>query len=105
MKKSIVLIMIVFLILGSNITVAIENEDTNILDIKDGIISICIPCGKVKQETTINGDEISIDDFGRLLVPGKPNMPSKIISIAIPPGANVIDVNYKVESEHVLPGN
>ena len=105
MKKSIVLIMIVLLILGSNITFAIENEDTNLLDIKGGIISISIPGGKVEHETTINGDEISIDDFGRLLVPGKPNMPSKIISIAIPPGANVIDVNYKVESEDVLPGN
>jgi hypothetical protein len=107
MKKNIVLILISLLILCSNISCAIENEnkDTNLFDIKDGIISICIPVGKVEHEKTINGDEISIDDFGRLLVPGKPNIPSKIISIAIPPDAKVIDVNFKVESEVVLPGN
>ncbi len=109
MKRNIVLILISLLILCSNITYAIgeknKDKDINLFDIKDGIISICIPVGKVEHDKTVNGDEISINDFGRLLVPGKPNMPSKIISIAIPPGAKVSNINYKVESEVILPGN
>jgi len=107
MKKIIVLILISLLNLYSNITFAVgeENKDINLFDIKDGIISVNIPVGMVKREKMINGDEISIDGFGRLLIPGKPNIPSKIISIAIPPGAKVRDVNYTVESEIILPGN
>ncbi|GAJ21347.1 unnamed protein product, partial [marine sediment metagenome] len=81
-----------------------ENEDKNLFDIKDGIISVSIPVGKVEHEKTINGDEISIDDFGRLLFPGKPSLPTKIFSIAIPPGAEFVDLNYNVGEGIVLPG-
>lgn len=55
MKKIIVLILISLLILYSNITFAVreENKDINLFDIKDGIISVNIPVGMVKCEKKI----------------------------------------------------
>jgi hypothetical protein len=107
MKKNIVLILISLFILSSSITCAIEREntDTNLFDIKDGVISIDIPVGIVEHEKTKNGDEISIDDFGRLLIPGKPSLPTKIFSIAIPPRAEFVDLSYNVGEVVVLHGS
>src|SRR6056297_1165536 len=50
------------------------------------------------------GDEVVIDDFGRLLVMGKPNLPSKIISIAVPPNAEIIDVSVQSKETILLDG-
>ncbi len=107
MKKNIVLILISLLILCSNITSAIneETKDKKLYDIKNGMINVRIPVGKVEIEKTINGNEISIDDFGRLMVPGKPSLPTKIFSIAIPPGAEFVDLNYNLGETIVLAGN
>ena len=41
---------------------------------------------------TSRGDEVSVSDFGRFAVPGAPEMPGRIFSIAIPPGARVTNV-------------
>jgi hypothetical protein len=39
-----------------------------------------------------------------LLVPGKPNLPSKIFAVAIPPGAEVLEVTFNAGEGIVLPG-
>jgi hypothetical protein len=51
-----------------------------------------------------NGQEIIADGFGRLLIPGNPNIPSKIFSLAIPPGAKVINIDFIATENILLPG-
>jgi len=53
---------------------------------------------------TEDGQEIHTENFGRLLIPGKPNLPSKILSLAIPPGAEVADINFEASESIVLSG-
>ncbi|MHC4697724.1 MAG: C25 family cysteine peptidase, partial [Planctomycetota bacterium] len=43
---------------------------------------------------TDRGHELSVADLGFLLVPGKPILPSKIFTIAIPPGAELGSVSF-----------
>ena len=50
------------------------------------------------------GHEILVEDFGYLLVPGKPKLPARIFAFAIPPGAEVVEVTYDRGQGIVLPG-
>ena len=61
--------------------------------------SVTIPVGAYRITTKEQGDEIAVDGFGRLLVPGAPALPSKIFALAIPPGAEVVDVACDVGKE------
>lgn len=91
------------IVFSSTITYAQEEQSTtNRLESNDGRVSVCIPIGALIQEKTYGGDDITIENFGRLLVPGKPNLPSKIFSIAIPPGAVFVNLQYTVGEEIVL---
>ena len=67
-------------------------------------ISSIIPIGAYYINQTTSGQEVSIENFGQLLVPGKPNLPSKIFSIAIPPGAKVDEVTFDVGEGTMLEG-
>jgi hypothetical protein len=67
-------------------------------------ISVSIPIGSYKIKNTEQGQEISVKNFGRLLIPGKPNLPSKIFAVAIPPGARVYDVTFDAGEGITLPG-
>jgi hypothetical protein len=71
----------------------------------DGEISVTIPIGTYEIQDTEGGQEIFLEDFGRLLVPGKPNLPSKIFAVAIPPGAEVAEVNFTAGEGVTLPGS
>ena len=70
----------------------------------DGEISVTIPIGSYEIKHTPQGQEITVENFGRLLVPGKPNLPSRIFAIAIPPGAFVAEVTFNVGEGIALPG-
>lgn len=113
MKKIIVGILVCMLLIGSvlasaNIVeneVELKDEKTSFFEIEDGEISTIIPVESYEIESTEQGDEISVENFGRLLVPGKPNLPSKIFSIAIPPGSEVVDVSFEVSDSIVLAGS
>jgi len=70
----------------------------------DGVVSVPIPVGAYQIEQTPEGQYVSVEDFGRILVPGKPDLPSKIFAIAIPPGAVVAEVTFDVGEGIVLPG-
>jgi hypothetical protein len=70
----------------------------------DGEIRVAIPIGSYELEESPQGQDLSVDNFGRLLVPGKPNLPSKIFSLAIPPGAEVAEVVFDLGEGVVLPG-
>jgi hypothetical protein len=95
--RQVVLHFIAMLLMGSMIVSAIIAN-------QDGEISLTIPIGAYEINHAAQGDEISVEEFGRLLVPGKPNLPSKIFAIAIPPGAEVAGVTFDVGEGMVLPG-
>jgi hypothetical protein len=70
----------------------------------DGVVRVPVPIGTYEIEQTQEGQYVSVEDFGRLLVAGKPDLPSKIFAIAIPPGAEVAEVTFDVGQGIVLPG-
>ncbi len=74
------------------------------VDGKAEAISVRIPVGTYEIDYAEEGQMISVEDFGRLLVPGKPNLPSKIFAIAIPPGAKVTEVSFDLGEGTTLSG-
>ena len=86
------------------ITTMAENEEC-LFKIQDGVISATISIGNFEIKRTEQVDKISVEDYGHRLIPGKPDLPSRIYSIAIPPGAELVDVNYEISESIVLSGN
>jgi len=70
---------------------------------KQSSISVAIPLGSYEITSTGRGHEIFANNFGRLLIPGKPILPSKIFAIAIPPGAEVVEVDFDAGEGIALP--
>ena len=77
------------MLMVSSVFVGVNNASTP----RTGTVRVNIPVGSYTIEKTVQGDLISVDGFGRLLTPGKPNLPSRTFSIAIPPGARVVDIS------------
>jgi hypothetical protein len=102
MKEKIIGIMICALLVSSVLVGA--SVITNNFDKNNGIITANITIDSYEIETTENGVEISIDEFGHLLIPGKPNLPTRIFSIAIPPGAVVDEVRFEIIDKIELQG-
>jgi hypothetical protein len=71
----------------------------------DDGISVTIPIGSYQIKETPQGQQVLVEDFGLLLVPGKPNLPSKIFAIAIPPGAEISEVTFATGEGVTLPGS
>lgn len=106
MRKQLVLLTLGLIVLSSAMTNAVEiiQQPATDSESNDGSISVQIPIGTVTHKKTSQGDDITIDGFGRHLVPGTPNLPSKIFSIAIPPGAIFVALQYTIGEGLVLPG-
>jgi len=104
MKKCgrVVVLLITALMIGSVMVNADISKANQAL--QDGEISVTIPIGTYEIRYTEQGEEIYVENFGRLLVPGKPNLPSKIFAIAIPPGAEVAEVTFDLGEGILLPG-
>jgi hypothetical protein len=98
----VVIYLIAVLIMGSGVLTADPGIAAVIL--QDGTISATIPIGAYDVRQTVEGQEIYLEDFGRLLVPGKPNLPSEIFAIAIPPGAKATQVTFDLGEGIALPG-
>jgi hypothetical protein len=98
MKRSILLsgLALVFLFLLTAVNFAVADE-------KQATVSVTIPAGTYEIRGTDRGDEISVDEFGRLLIPGKPILPSKIFAVALPPGAEVVEVTFETGEGVALP--
>ncbi len=71
----------------------------------DEQVSVTIPVGAYDIQDMEQGQEVLVEDFGRLLVPGKPSLPSKIFAVAIPPGAEVSEVTFTAAEGITLPGS
>jgi hypothetical protein len=69
----------------------------------DEKISVTIPVGTYEIKDSEQGQQVFVENFGRLLVPGKPNLPSKIFAIAIPPGAEFAEVTFDTYEGVTLP--
>ena len=103
MKKKIPGLIICMLLISSTlIGSSIGASDNNSLIMEDGTISVNIPIDSFEIKSTEYGDEITVEDFGHLLIPGKPNVPTKIYSIAIPPGAEITDLRYETSDGEIL---
>jgi hypothetical protein len=107
MKEKIVGLLISMLMIGSVIvgTGVSENNDIDFNVIGANPIHVTISAGTYEIKNTEHGDEISVENFGHLLIPGKPNLPTKIFSIAIPSGAKLVDVSFEIEDAVIRPGN
>lgn len=107
MKKIIFGILVsLLMITGVFVSATVVETEPEIMinEFDDGEIVTSIPVGGYEIESTEQGDYITVEDFGRYLVPGKPNLPSKICAIAIPPGAELEDVTFETGEGIVLPG-
>ena len=102
MKKHIIGIFVCVLMIGSVLTSAAMNVEQDLIE--EGKISVIVAVESYDVKLSDLGDEVLVENFGRLLVPGKPNLPSKIFTIAIPPGAELIDVCFEATESVVLEG-
>ena len=82
----------------------IKENKVTVSDNNKNIISAAIPTAKYEIKNIDQNHEILVESLGRLLIPGKPNLPSKIYSIAIPPGTEVTDVSLHESEGIILPG-
>jgi hypothetical protein len=92
------MLMICGVLAGANTTTPIEHYSR-----MEGTLTVSIPVGEYEITETPQNHEVSIKGYGHLLIPGQPNIPSKIFSLAIPPGAIVQDVQFSTENSIVLP--
>ncbi|UCF12497.1 MAG: hypothetical protein JSW06_10760 [Thermoplasmatales archaeon] len=103
--KIILTVLLSMLMLGSVIATAVgNNQDSDYFNICEDTISVTIPIGTYEIKNTEQGHEISVENLGRLLVPGKPNLPSKIFAIAIPSGAEILEVTFNTGEGIMFPG-
>jgi hypothetical protein len=105
MKKIVGIFVCMLMICGAFVSASNMTKNKQGLIIDNGSITITIPVGRYEIKEINQGHEIAIENYGRLLIPGKPNLPSKIFSIAIPPGAKVCDVTFETKEGVVLPGS
>jgi len=105
LKKIIGIFVCMLMICGALVSANNIINDKKSVITNDGAITVTIPVGSYKIVEEKQGYEVAIENFGRLLIPGKPNLPSKIFSIAIPPGAKVSDVTFETKNSIVLSGN
>lgn len=104
MKKIIEIFVCTLMISGALVSAQNLFNDKKEFNIDTGTLSVTIPVGRYQIVEEKQGLEVTIESFGRLLIPGKPSLPSKIFSIAIPPGATVQDVTFEAKTSTVLPG-
>ncbi|MCX6664808.1 MAG: C25 family cysteine peptidase [Euryarchaeota archaeon] len=98
------------LLMMSSLSAAFMQKVTNQLKQQDkesweNRISVTIPIASYEIALNDQTSEISINGFGRIPTPGCPDLPSRIFSIAIPPGAQFLSLQYKVNKERILEGS
>ena len=104
MKKIIGIFVCMLMICGALVSANNVAKNKQGFNIEDGAITVNIPVGGYKINDAKQWHEVTVEGYGRLLLPGKPNLPSKIFSVAIPPGAAVRDVTFETNKGIVIPG-
>ncbi len=96
--EKVILFFVICLLLGGY-CVAVSGDET------DNFVTYTVTIDTFTIEQIDGYDIISCPGFGHLLVEGKPNLPSKIFSIAIPPGATILDVSFTTSDCITLDGS
>ena len=104
MKKIVGIFVCMLMVCGALVSANNVVKNKQGFDIEDGAITVNIPVGGYKINDAKQWHEVTVEGYGRLLLPGKPNLPSKIFSIAIPPRAAVRDVTFETNKGIVIPG-
>ncbi len=104
MKKIVGIFVCMLMISGAFVSATTITTKTPGFTNQDGIITVQIPVGAYQITNSNQNHDVSVEAYGRLLIPGKPNLPSKIFSLAIPPGAIVRDVQFEAKNGVLLPG-
>jgi hypothetical protein len=68
----------------------------------EGTVRVTINTESFDIQDTAKGHEVTVEGFGRIGIPGAPNLPAKIFALAIPPGAEVTEVTFAGGEEIVL---
>jgi len=99
MKRSAlrICVILIFGLLQMTASIAFASE-------KQSLISVTVTLGSYEITSSERGHDIFVDNFGRLLIPGKPSLPSKIFAIAIPPNTEVDQISFDAGEGIVLPG-
>jgi hypothetical protein len=71
---------------------------------EESTLRVTIPAGDYQIVEDGQGQRISLEGFGSLLIPGKPHLPSKIFAVAVPPDAQVVGVSFETDEVVALPG-
>jgi len=100
MKRVVFGIFVSMLMIGSILASAstLQNE----IKFGDGEITVTIDIGDYEIVNIGDQAEIKVDDFGHYTVSGKPDLPAKIFSIAIPPGSEFVEISYSTGEGIVL---
>jgi hypothetical protein len=70
-----------------------------------GHLDITLTAGDYRIVPGENGSHrVEMEEFGALLIPGKPKLPARVFSIALPPGARVTSVTFQPEPAVPVPG-
>jgi Peptidase family C25/Propeptide_C25/PKD domain len=104
MKKLVGIFVSMLMISGVLVSATNLMKDSKEFTTGPGTVSVTVPIGPYDFVKEKQGMGVSIENFGRLLTPGAPTLPSKIFSIAIPPGAMVDDVSFEAKDTILLPG-
>jgi hypothetical protein len=101
--KKYMLIFICLILILCNIDLGVSSSYVE--DTKENNIQLRFetPSFKVVEKNSI--DHIFVEDFGRLSTLGGPILPSKIISIALPPSATYLGYTYEFGDSIMIPGN
>ncbi len=103
MKRVVIGILISMLMIGSVLVSAtVVKKD---FEFENGEITVTIPIGDYKIKNNGEGVELIVENFGHYLIAGKPNLPTKIFSIAIPPGSELVDLTFETGEGIILPGS
>ncbi len=98
-SRTIVLCLAVFCFVASSLAtgpaIALDYDES---------VKVSFQAGSYEIQDTDRGQKITVEDYGRFLVPGAPGIPAKTVSIAIPPGASVTSVTFEAKSSVTLPG-
>jgi len=111
MNRFLCIIIICLLTIGSMNVISTSNDNKNIEKMSQqnqniSLKSISIPITLIDYEISNSneGDMITVSTFGRIIEPGKPQLPQKIISIAIPQNAIPTKVTCDILRSERLPG-
>jgi len=94
--KNIVKIAIIILIIGIMQMTAYS---------ADHFLTANVDNSELNIERTADYTSLSMLDFGRMNVAGQPGLPSRIVAVAVPPGAIVESVEVISESKEILDDN